>query len=181
MPFGRSIANSHYWERAVMGGFTVSTIFQAYSGSPLAITGASCNTNPAQSTCMPSYSGTFPVNADVMTGKWGQGVTAANYNKISFINSAAFAYAPAFTFGNLPRTAPYNLYGPGNYNWDMALVRSFPIFESVKLNLRGELYNITNHTQFSVASTVFGNSSFGQVGGQANQSRQAQLSARIEF
>jgi len=44
------------------------------------------------------------------------------------------------------------------------------------------MYNVTNHTQFSVSSTSFGNSSFGQVsGGQANRSRAIQLSGRIEF
>jgi hypothetical protein len=48
--------------------------------------------------------------------------------------------------------------------------------------MRAELYNVTNHTQFSVASAVYGNSTFGQVAGtQANNSRSAQLSARLEF
>ena len=181
MPFGRTVANQHLWERAVLGGFNLSTIFQAYSGSPLAVTGASCPTNPAQSTCMPSYGGNFPTSANVMTDKWGHGVTYANYTQKSYINSAAFTYAPAYTFGNLARTAPYGLYSPGNYQWDLALVRTFPIWENVKLNFRAELYNVTNHTQFLVASTQFGNASFGQVGGQANTQRQAQLSGRITW
>jgi len=182
MPFGRTIANEHFWERALLGGFNLSTVFQAYTGSPLAITGASCNPNPSQTVCMPSYSGNFPLAANVMTDKWGHGVTYANYNQKSFINSSAFAYAPAYTFGNLSRTAPYNLYGPGNYQWDLAVVRSFPIWESVKLDFRAELYNVTNHTQFTVASSQYGNASFGQVSAtQANNPRQAQFSARLNF
>lgn len=185
LPIGRSIANTHAWERAVLGGFKFSTIYQAYSGSPLAITGATCNTNPAQGTCMPSYSGTFPTGANMMpNGKWGHGVTRSTYNTVSFINSAGFTTAPAFTFGNLPRTAAYNLYGPGNYNLDISLRRSFAlhITESARFNFQADLYNVTNHTQFAVASTLFGNASFGQVSGtQANSRRSAQLSARIEF
>jgi hypothetical protein len=94
------------------------------------------------------------------------------------------ALAPAYTFGNAPRTAPYNLYGPGNYQLDIALVRSIPLHltEATKLTLRAEMYNVTNHTLFGVASTQVGNASFGQVTTNSNYNRRAiQLSGRIEF
>jgi hypothetical protein len=185
LPIGRSILANSPWERAVFGGFKFSQIFQAFSGSPLPITGATCNTNPAQTTCMPSYNPSFAGPARI-NGNWGHGVTRTTFNsaKNVFINSNAFVYAPSYTFGNLPRTAPYNIYGPGNYNLDISLRRSFPLHlgETARLNLQGDLYNVTNHTQFTVASPVFGNSSFGQVSGtQANTRRSAQLAARIEF
>ena len=92
--------------------------------------------------------------------------------------------APAYTFGDAPRTAPYSLYGPGNYQLDLGLVRSFPlhITETTKLEFRAEWYNVTNHTQFSVASTVLGNSTFGTVTASPTLMRKsAQFSARIEF
>jgi hypothetical protein len=184
LPFGKSIMNSNYVERAVLGGFQFSTIFQAYSGSPLAITAASCGTNPAQGTCMPTYNPAYTKNQARINGKhWGQGVTRTTISSISYIDSTAFTTTGAYVFGNTARTAPYGLTGPGNYDLDIALVRTFPLhFESMKLNMRAELYNVTNHTQFSVASAVYGNSTFGQVAGtQANNSRSAQLSARLEF
>jgi len=91
---------------------------------------------------------------------------------------------PAYTFGNSPRTAPYNLLGPGNYQLDLAVVRQFPLhfMETAKLDFRAEMYNVTNHTLFGVASTAVGNASFGQVttNGIANR-KIAQFSARIEF
>jgi len=196
LPFGRSVLASNAVERAVLGGFKFSEIFQAFSGSPLAITGASCNTNPAQATCMVAYNPAFnnSNNARVNGKHWGQGVTAANYNTAAtslttpasnqFINPLAFSYAPAYTFGNTPRTAPYGITGPGNYNLDIALVRSFPLkfTESAKLNFRAEWYNVTNHTKFAVASAVYGNSSFGQVAPDPTATRKsAQFSARLEF
>jgi len=190
MPFGRSMLNDSGWERAIFGGYKLSTIYQAYSGSPLAITGATCNANPAQITCMPSYNPSF-AGAARINGSWGHGVTRTNYKDTTnpgsfFINSNAFVYAPAYTFGNNPRTAPYNIYGPGNYNLDLSLRRSFGLHlgESSRLNLQADLYNVTNHTQFTVASTVWSptTTSFGQVSGtQANGRRSAQLHARIEF
>jgi len=208
LPIGKSFLGNNAFERAVFGGYKFSEIFQAFSGSPLAITGSSCQTNPAESTCNanlnPSFAGPVRVN-----GKWGQGITAANTSAISYIAASggtqaaptgpfiapsqlavttAFPngspFAPSYTFPNAARTAPYNLYGPGNYQLDIALVRSFPLHlgESSRLNLRAEMYNLTNHTWFGVASAAVGNSSFGDVTTNANYNRRAaQLSGRIEF
>lgn len=195
MPFGKSIANSMLWERAVLGGFQFSEIFQAYSGSPLAITGASCPSNPAAAVCMPSYNPTFASNNARVNGRhWGQGVTWQNYNTSNtsltapvaqqFINPAAFQYPNAYQFGNTSRTAPFGLTGPGNYGLDLALVRSFPLKfrESANLQFRAEWYNVTNHTQFAVASTVYGNSNFGEVAPNPSAARKsAQFSARLNF
>lgn len=207
MPFGRSIFAGNAWSRAILGGFKFSEIFQAFSGSPLAVTGSSCQTNPAQSTCNPMLNPSFTGSARV-NGKWGQGITAQNTAAISYIATSAgtctgtnattptgpfinpvstclnTSYAPSYTFGNAPRTAPYGLYGPGNYNLDLALVRSFPLHfsEAARLDLRAEWFNITNHTWFAVASTQVGNANFGQVTSNANATRKsAQLDARITF
>ena len=187
MPFGRTIANKYAVERAILGGFKFSQTFQAYSGSPLAITatGSGCNVNPAESTCMPNYNSAFTGPARI-NGKWGQGVTRTTYNSATnvYIDKNAFAKAPDYTFGNSARTAPYNIYGPGNYQEDIALVRTFPlhITSFSSFDFRAEMYNVTNHTQFTVASAVFGNGSFGQVSGtQANTRRSAQFSARLNF
>jgi hypothetical protein len=225
-PFGKTAFAQNSLERAILGGFKFSGIYQAYSGSPLAITESSNQTNPAQSNG--ATSGAPPIMNPNFYGpvrqngkKWGKGVSSnpndANaYNKISFITpstgyvqngnnvsvSGPFinpappstpSGQPAITsllnnynyqFSDAPRTAPYGLTGPGNYQLDLAMVRSFPLHftESAKLNFRAEWYNVTNHTQFAIASTAVGNASFGQVtsNGSANR-KAAQFSARIEF
>jgi len=62
--------------------------------------------------------------------------------------------------------------------------RSVPlhITAASKLKFRAEWYNITNHTLFAVASTIVGNSTFGQVTVSPTSARKsAQFSARIEF
>lgn len=182
-PFGKTILAQDRVERALMGGFTFSGVFQSYSGSPLAFTMASCQTNQAQSSCTPALNSSFSGSAR-QNGKWGDGVTLSNYNKTSFIDANAFARAPDYTFGDAARTAPYNLYGPGNYQLDLAMVRSFPlhITEATKLDFRAEWYNVTNHTMFGVASTRVGDSTFGTVTNSSSGNRKAaQFSARISF
>lgn len=185
LPIGKTVLANNAVERTIFGGFKFSSIFQAYSGSPLAITAASCGTNPAQGLCLPTVNPNYPTfkNARI-NGKWGAGYTAGTLTPKSYIDSSAFQTTPAYLFGNVSRTAPFNLYGPGNYNLDLALVRSFPlhITESSRFNFRAEWYNVTNHTLFGIASTQFGNANFGQVTSNASQTRKsAQFSARIEF
>jgi hypothetical protein len=213
-PFGKTVLANSYVERAILGGFKFSGIYQAYSGSPLAITASACQTNPSSaqssSSCAPTLNPNFTGSAR-QNGKWGKGVSSnksdPNYfanvsfitpstgttpttlagpfvNPVKTVLNVAGGPAPAYTFGNSPRTAPYNLYGPGNYQLDLAMVRSFRLHltESSKLNFRAEWYNVTNHTQFAVASTVVGNTSFGTVTQSPNYNRKAaQFSARIEF
>jgi hypothetical protein len=203
LPLGKTFLAGNNLERAILGGFKFSEIYQAYSGSPLAITATTCQTNPAQGTCMPTLNPNWNGKARV-NGKWGSGATTANYTTIPyiapsignattaptgpFINPVAgllnTAAIPSYTFGNSPRTAPYNIYGPGNYQLDLGLNRSFPlhITEASKLNIRAEWYNVTNHTLFGVASAAVGNANFGQVTTSPIANRKAaQFTARIEF
>lgn len=193
LPLGKEILAGNRYERAILGGFKLSEIFQAYSGSPLAITASSCQTNPAQATCEPTINASFYGRGRI-NGKWGAGYLAGQSvgRAPKYLNESAFvplsqlntALAPAYTFGNSPRTAPFGMTGPGNYNLDLALVRTFPlhITESSRFNFRAEWYNVTNHTLFGVANTVFGNSNFGQVTNNTSATRKSvQLSARIEF
>jgi hypothetical protein len=192
LPIGKSILGGNAWERAAFGGFRFSEIFQAFSGSPLAITSSLCGTNPAETVfsspagaCMPTYNPNFSLNGPAhINGKWGSGVVAGSLTAKTFIDSSAFIATPQYVFGNTPRTAPYNLTGPGNYQLDLALVRSVPLHltEGSKLNFRAELYNATNKTFFAVASSVYGNAAFGTVTTSPNYARRAaQFSARVEF
>jgi hypothetical protein len=137
---------------------------------------------------MPSLNPAFAGPARI-NGAWGHGVTAANYSQPNtpsnlFIDNTAFVANTAYQFGNSPRTAPYNIYGPGNYSLDLALLRSFPLHftEAAHLDLRAEMYNVTNHTKFAVASPIWGNTNFGQVAPDTTASRRTvQLSGRINF
>jgi hypothetical protein len=224
LPFGKSVLNGSSLERAILGGFKFSGVFQAYSGSPLAITETTCQTNPAQSSTCPAIMNPNFSGKARQGGKWGKGVSsnpqdANKYNAVSFITPstgyiqssvqhdvsgpfinptppttptttpATPAYSSLlslydYKFSDAPRTAPYNLVGPGNYQLDLAVVRSFPLhfMESAKLNFRAEMYNVTNHTLFAVASTAVGNPNFGQVTQNASATRKAaQFTARIEF
>jgi hypothetical protein len=198
-PLGKTFLNTNGYERAIFGGFKFSGVYQQFSGSPLAITEATPQTNQAQqgapAVLNPNFSGSARQN-----GRWGKGATYANYNTHSYIvpstgTTKAAATGPFidtkldsteynYLFGDAPRTAPYGLVGPGTYQLDLAMVRSFPLHltASSRLNFRAEWYNVTNHTFWSVADTKIDDSNFGTVTPSGSNNRKAaQFSARIEF
>lgn len=204
LPFGKgSFGGGHEWSRAIFGGFEFSQIMQLYSGSPLALTSSSGQTNPAVSTVEPMLNPAFVGPAHV-NGRWGKGSTSTHL--LSYIapsvNTATTgcapsgpfiapvaaclntAFAPSYTFGNAQRTAPYGLTGQGNFDLDISLRRTFNLHlsDSSKLSLQADMYNVTNYVLFAAPNLSLGSSTFGQPGGsQANNSRDVQLSGRIEF
>ena len=110
------------------------------------------------------------------------------YNDIPaghYFNPAAFAVPAKATFGN---AGPNILYGPGVNNWDLSMTRRFHLGESRQLSVRGEAFNVWNHTQFS---GVYSTAQFQPTGAQidpafglpssARSPRNVQLSARFTF
>ena len=126
LPFGKGdLGGKHFVERALFGGYKISTIFQAYSGGPLSILQATCQTNPsiASSTCEPVRNPSYVGN-----GKKPLVLpfTAANLSKNQSLDPNAFVAAPDYTFSTTPRTAAYSgLFQPPNYKLDLSLRRSF--------------------------------------------------------
>jgi hypothetical protein len=188
LPFGKNgIGGANRWVNALAGGYKFSTIWQAFSGSPLPLLGSNCgfvSTVGAAGTCEPTYAPGFTSQARI-NGSWGSGVLANNTSR-TFISPAAFINTPSTAaspiFGNVSRTAPDGIMGPGNYSVDISLRRNFDFgHEGAHLLLEGDLYNVTNHTLFGGIATTVGSSNFGTVSTQANLPRDAQLTARIEF
>jgi outer membrane receptor protein involved in Fe transport len=96
-----------------------------------------------------------------------------------FPSSAQVAANPALaTYGTLPR----NFFrGPSQTNVDMSLTKSTALFrERVKLEIRGDFFNIFNHTEFNNPVTSITSPKFGQVIDTADP-RIIQIAARFTF
>jgi len=63
----------------------------------------------------------------------------------------------ATDFGNLP---PMPVTGPGENNWDIALMKATKLREGLTMQFRTEFYNAFNHAQFSDPVTGNGSSGF---------------------
>jgi hypothetical protein len=182
LPFGtdHTLGNGNVVVRSLVSGWQLSGIYTYSSGMPLAIVATGCNT-PGGGQCMPDYNTNFFGAVRINSHKWGKGATATA--SPAYININAFNNAPpAYTFGNVARTAPFGLRGPVSFDLDMSLKRTIAIHDNVKLLLDVSGYNVTNSTIFNTPAVSTGTAStFGTVNGQANNSRDIQLAARIDF
>lgn len=166
---------------ALAGGFELSSIFTLSSGAPLTITSTACNAPYTGSECLPNYTPGFTGSAAINGGlSSGLGNTVAGHS-MSYINKAAFSPVAPYTFGNLPRTAPYGLRSPYVWDQDLTVRRTFSLFESVKLNTAVSAFNIYNAVNFGGVTTNYDSTSFGRVTSQANAPRKLQAEARITF
>jgi Carboxypeptidase regulatory-like domain len=76
------------------------------------------------------------------------------------------------------------LRGDGYFSWDAGLDKEFRITEHAKLQLRWEMFNITNSVRFdaqSISATLDNPQNFGQATVLLTNKRLAQFSGRIEF
>jgi len=76
------------------------------------------------------------------------------------------------------------LRGDGYYSWDTGLDKSFSLAERAKLQLRWEVFNVTNSVRFdphSVSVNLDGHDSFGVAGSTLTDKRVMQIALRLEF
>ncbi len=65
--------------------------------------------------------------------------------------------------------------------FDFALTRDFPIHESLALQFRWEVFNLTNTVQFGQPSNNFSSSSAGTITSLAGDPRVMQFALRLSF
>jgi Carboxypeptidase regulatory-like domain/TonB-dependent Receptor Plug Domain/TonB dependent receptor len=88
------------------------------------------------------------------------------------------------TYGSYRRNS---IFGPGAINLDMSISKSTAITERLKLEIRGDFFNILNHAEFSNPDTNIGDqgSTFGQIVNTGvptdPRERIIQLAARFSF
>jgi hypothetical protein len=167
--------------RSIVRGWQVSSITQFRSGRPIGTNGSiigACNL-PNAGTCYadfnPAFSGPVRINGD-----WGEG-DVLGANPPSFIDRNAFVSAPAFTFGNTPRTLAFGLRNPNSFNQDLSVQRDFPIGGERKVRIGMEVFNLFNTVVFGGINTTITNANFGRVSSQTNTPRVIQLKARVDF
>ena len=148
LPFGKGHAfgsNAGPLVNRAITGFTLASIVSVQTGFPFS----------PQLGYNPTGSGDTrnPVRPDLNTNFEGQryasGGTAARVAQ--FFNPGAFS-APAYgTVGNVARDT---LTGPGYTDWDLSLAKSTALSEGVRAELRGEFFNVLNHTNLGTPNEV---------------------------
>lgn len=160
LPFGegrRWLTSASGLSNALLGGWQVAIVGRYQNGFPVNVSQSSNNSGLFGSTQRPNVvAGVQPVSS---------GGAMDNYNAACncalWLNPLAWTAAPAFTFGNAPRTDP-NIRTPGQAETDLNIQKSQRLGR-LMLNLRVDVLNLLNDPLFIGPTTTLGVSNFGQV------------------
>jgi len=207
LPFGkgkRFLGGSGNWLDRLVGGWEATSIIRWASGAPVTLVDARGTLNRAgrsgrqtaqtnlTTAQIKALAGVFRTpngiffinptaadrNADGSTtgGRTGR---AANGFATNFSGQVFFNDDPGTTSG-LERAF---LNGPSFFNLDSSIIKNIRINERMKIQLRGEFFNILNHTQFAVDSQFYSinSTNFSRITSLATAARITQFAIRLEF
>lgn len=165
LPFGR-LGGSSTLSRLALGGWQLTGICSAQSGTAFSI--ANPSSIPGQ-------------RLDYIGGN----VFAADPNtNLFYLNRSAFAEVPQIQAsgaparpGTLGRNA---LRLPGFWNFDAGLAKNFNFTERYRFQLRADLLNAFNHTNFSSVDSNIRSANFGKFTG-TRGARVIQFNGRFTF
>ncbi len=151
LPFGRDMkfgANANGMINYVIGGWQASGIISLRSGLWSSVTVGQDIANVGDTT---GYQTATRVSNPFPSGSRTQR---------EWFNPAAYTLPAPGTLGNSGRNS---LKGPSYHDVDFALMKNFPVFESLHLQFRSEFFNLFNHTNFENPTTVTSSPNFGQI------------------
>ncbi|HYO81850.1 MAG TPA: TonB-dependent receptor [Bryobacteraceae bacterium] len=172
LPFGRG----RRWLQGgflshVIGGWRLSAIQIYASGMPIALS----RNNP-----LPISNGvTRPVIDSY--DDWRAPIKGDKFDPAvdRFLKPASeFPSQPAHMFGNATRYNP-KVRGFWSKDESVSVAKTFPLTESVRIDLRGEAFNLLNRTIFGTGNTNLNSNDFGIVASQVNNPRQLQVALKI--
>jgi hypothetical protein len=160
LPFGK---NGGRLVKSTLGGWQINSIVSMQSGNVIGVTA------PA-----PAFTGNRPD----MVGS----AALENPTVDRWINPDAFRQIRQFTFGNAPRNLP-QWRTDGLFQWDFSVLKTIPIRERVRFQLRGEFFNFTNTPTLGNPNAAFTTGAFGTITGLATNTapRVIQVAGKIYF
>ena len=151
--------------RYVVGGWAVGNVTTIQSGPPFTVV-AQTNTTNAFSA--------GNLRADVIRNP---NLGAEQRTLTRYFDTGAFQQPAIYQFGN---QNPGLVRSAGIVNFDFSVMRTFAMRERARLQFRGELFNICNHTNLENPGSTFGAATFGVVSA-ARDARRIQLGLRLAF
>jgi hypothetical protein len=164
LPFGRGqkFDFGNAFANYVLGNWQLNGILSFTSGVPYDVTVSGDIANTGNTT----------ERANLVLNN----TAAPNQSPNLWLNPAAFAVPPNFTFGTLGRNS---LRGDWFRNLDMSLFRRFPIHENLGIEFRAEAFNLTNSVVFGNPDSNLNDVNFGVISGTRNTPREIQFAAKV--
>ncbi len=188
LPFGQGkrfeITNSVL--NQILGGWEATSIFNWQSGDPFSIMSNRGTVNRDG-----RAAGRNRASSDLSNGEIrnliqiGDAASGPTFINPTTRTDGTFYHPAAGLDGSLGR---YAFDGPSQFNWDLAIMKRFNLFEEKQLEFKAELFNATNHVNFNVGDEAqtssylnLDSSSYGRMNYTNTSARVTQFSLRFIF
>lgn len=149
---------------ALLGGWALNGIFQMQSGMPVTVT---------QATNYNAFAG-FTLQRPNLVGS--PSLPPSQRTPTRYFNTAAFATAPQFALGNASRNP---VRGPAYRDLDIAIVKDTRFAETLNLEFRAEIFDVTNTPAFAQPNGSYLSPGFGTITTTTTDPRVIQLALRL--
>jgi hypothetical protein len=165
LPIGqgkRYLSSSGFAGRA-LGNWQLNTIVSLESGFPfpVLVSGDVCNCGASGQTAE----------------QVGNPLSGFTQSRLEWFNTAAFAVPVPGTFGTAGRNI---LSGPWQDTVDLSLFKIVPVRENIRLQIRGEFFNLPNRVNFGLPGATVNTPNYGVISS-ANAARVVQIALRLAF
>lgn len=167
LPFGpgrKFMNHAKSFANAVAGGWQMTSIVTAQSGSPFSVFLATPTAN----------TGTFTRPNRVCNGN----LPSDQRSITDWFDLACFVTPPIYTFGNAGRNI---LIGPGLFTWDMGVDKEFRVSDRFGLQFRSEFFNLLNRANFGLPNANIGAPGAGTITTVVTNARQIQFALRLHW
>jgi trimeric autotransporter adhesin len=154
---------------AILGGWSITMAARFQNGFPVSVWQSNNNSGLLGSSQRPNI---VPGVALATSGSLDDRLN-------NWINAAAFAAAPAYAFGDAPRTLP-DLRTPGQRNVDLSVQKSEK-FGSRTIAVRADVLNLFDNPLFTTLQSQLGTSTFGQLTAVGGYARSVQFQIRLAW
>jgi hypothetical protein len=147
-------------------GWQLAAIMQSQSGNPVNIVMSDSTVNGVVNTLRPSVMG--PIEIIGTADRW--------------FDTSVFTSIGGF--GSLGRNV---IIGPGFNNTDFSIIKSTKLSESMRTEMRAEVFDLFNHANLGQPGNVVGSPAFGRITntrfptGESGSSRQVQIALKLIF
>ena len=161
------LAKSNVVARRLLGDWELSGIMSAQSGSPVNVVAAGG----------PSQTGLGNERGVLVGNPYGPGACGSAAPCVDYLVPASFQPPPIGTFGTLGKGT---LRGPAAFGWDLGLFKTIPLKDRLRLQVRGEFFNLLNRPNFNNPTAAVGGAGFGSINS-AQDPRISQLALKVLF
>ena len=167
--------------RAVVGGWQWTGIFTLMTGDAMTIVLGTDKSETNLGADRATFIGSLNQYGGVAPAASRAGCGSATC--VPWLNTSLFlpvSQTPVGSFGNVGKGA---FRGPGKFNVDTGLIKNFfPVktHEEIRAQIRGEFFNVLNHTQFNDPDVTRNDGNFGGIYGAADP-RIIQLALKLFF